>query len=378
MFRSLLLAALTIVISTGGVGSAVAGDPGSEVVSRVVLSWKERQKEVRTLSFQTQIDSFYPKGSLSQVMRQEGGAKIGPEFPPKDQRFQNETASWVVDFTGKRVRKEFAVTNPFYINDNCDLFPDCQVHIFVAGNYRLFRPRDRNPWMATDNKRERPDVFLYEDQSHQFLFEFTDLPVFWYAGGVTGKQVFASDMKRLDGVDRFTYRGEAERGGRHHFVLTTQEQEASTIVREFWVDAHPPHLIRFCRAREGETVHWQLEASYREGELFPASWTHTQYQSPDYKAFTTRTFRVQSVSVNQPIPESSFDNTLQEGMVAFDVGRNGAYQVNRDGSLSPYNEESFRPNRWWRYGLGVTAAVLGLVLFVLLWRYRSSRSAEKP
>ena len=52
--------------------------------------------------------------------------------------------------------------------------------------------------------------------------------------------------------------------------------------------------------------------------------------------------------------------------------------MNRDGSLSPYNEESFRPNRWWRYGLGVTAAVLGLVLFVLLWRYRSSRSAEKP
>ncbi len=344
----------------------------TEIVSRIVSSWRTRQDAARSLVCRARVDSFYPKGSLSQELQLRADrGRIVPAYPANDVRYQNETAGWTIDFVGKpRVRKEFCVTNPFYTESTCVLQTDCQIHLFVDDKYRLFRPRDQNAWMGDENKRQRPDVFLYEDQSNGFMLDFSELPISWIVGGVTGQQVFPSDIKRLEPAGQFTYRSEVERGNTRCVVLTTREQQATTIVREFWVDSRPPYAIRLCRARQGETAHWQIEATYRDGEYTPTTWTYTQYNRPDYKQFTTKTFRIEQLIVNQPIQDHTFDNTLKEGMVVFDVARNDAFLADQDGALTVYREETSRLGRMVRYGLGVTAGVLGLVL---LWLWRRSR-----
>ena len=193
---------------------------------------------------------------------------------------------------------------------------------------------------------------LYKGASHSFLFSFSDLPLLWLAGGVSGQAVLPLQMQLLDGPEPFTYRGQAQKEGHDCVVLTVQEQHSGTAVREFWVDREKPYLIRYCRARDGDKVRWQLEADYKsqDGMDVPNEWTYTQYNHPG-KLFMRWTYHVREIKINPALPVGLFEKPLEPGQVAFDVEQNKALEVNRKGELVPLSpvgeNKSYLPILLW-------------------------------
>ena len=161
------------------------------------------------------------------------------------------------------MKKEYKITKPYFSEHARELAPEYALHLFNDKKYRLYKPKEQEPKVDPDAKGLRPDVMLYEGASHSFLFSFSDLPLLWLAGGVSGQAVLPLQMQLLDGPERFTYRGQAQKEGHDCVVLTVQEQHSGTAVREFWVDREKPYLIRYCRRVTGTRLGGNLRQTIR-------------------------------------------------------------------------------------------------------------------
>ena len=370
-------------------GSARGEQRPEELVRTIVEVWRARQAEVQTLTCEAAVDTFYPKGYVSGVWLVDQAlppdqanrlAKTVADIPEQEARFTDESYSWAFDFLNQRIRKEYQVTNDWYgpEHKDCYLAPSYSLRLFTDGKFTEFR---RYPERKTDALR--PDVNVYGGRAIEFLLDFTDLPLFWTAGGVSGEFPLPSRMKYLESPPRFTYRGEAKWKGKDCVILTTLEQNNPTTVREFWVGRDEPYPIHFCRARGGERINWQIDVEHRRDarqRLVPTRWTYTGYYllDPTNRLFYSRTFRVRQFQINPTLPAELFQKSLEPGMVVRDVEKNKNLQVMDDGSLGPYRRSPDAGERW----VGRVALWLGGAFFVflsvvvVLW-YRRRRLSVK-
>ena len=190
--------------------------------------------------------------------------------PDGDKHFVDEWCSWDIDFATQRIRKEYEVTNPWYHEGgDAELAADYSLHLFAENKYRLFRPKA----LSDEGSALAPDVTLFEGASHQFLLSFSDLPLLWLAGGVSGQCPVPKTMQYLDGIDRFSDRGRAEWDKHECVIITVPEQKSKTTVREFWVGPEKPYPIYCCRPRNGDSVNWQIDVTYQERRrAYRAGW----------------------------------------------------------------------------------------------------------
>jgi hypothetical protein len=348
-----------------------------DLVESIRAVWKERQSHIKAVTCSARVDSFYPKGLLTD-MWVPGQTKPyeGEPLPKEDTRFTEESASWAIDFMAKNVRKEQLITNP-----SCDLtarmfFADYQLHLFHDGKYKLFRPKENYPKIPERSGILTPDVWLYEGASHMFLFQFPDLPLLWLGGGVNGQQPQPLHMEHIDNLERFSYRGEAQRKGHNCVVLSVPEGASKTAVREFWVGSEAARPIYYCCAREGKRVYWQLDVEYRDQDhsLVPAKWEYTQYNHPG-ELFFQNTYSVQRLEINPRLPADLFEKRLEPGQVAFVVEKNRAFEVDPQGRLVPLKEPPRkRKTTTFLPWVGVILALA--VVFILAWRYFRKRAAR--
>ncbi len=203
---------------------------------------------------------------------------------------------------------------------------------------------------------------LFENASHQFLLSFSDLPLLWVAGGVNGKDPLPNRMNHLENAARFSYRGEAQ--WKHHncVVLSIQEQDSNTAVREFWVGIEKDYPIHSCRARNGNNIYWQLEVDYinQDAHLIPNVWSYTGYVRRS-KLFYKLTYKIQHININLSIPTETFEKKLEPGMVGFLVEKNTPIEVDRKGGLIPLGAgeaRRFSPILLW--GVSVFALAIGV------------------
>jgi hypothetical protein len=355
------------------------------VPRKLVSAWQTRQDKVRTVVCSTVVESFYPRGFLTRQAASIAGMEAPPADaavdPPSDLRVTEEPCFWVLDFGGNRVRKEYRLTKPhFYGGEGQELAPEYALHLWNGGKYRMFRPRDTYSERSRATGALTPDVVLYEGASHQFLLWFSDLPLLWQAGGISGEYPRPATMNNLAKPEKFLFRGEAAWAGKECVVLTAQEQDSTTTVREFWVGREPPHPIYCCRARDGDVASWQIEVEYRQqGEhTVPASWTYTEYaSSADPSLFFRKTFRVQELQINAPVTAEQFEKKLEPAMVVFHVEKNSPFQVRPDGSLGPYAPHSAETLQGSRRVWFLVAGILVPVIILVLAR-RSLRQSRAP
>lgn len=293
---------------------------------------------------------------------------------------KGESASWALDFQGGRARKEWRLTRPNLLTAHakeCSMVLTTGIKIFADNKFRHFRPRDGS-WTDEEraNKALAPDVTVYDEYSHQAFFSFGDLPLLWYAGGVTGRYPLPDQMRELDAPKRFSFRGQTEYNGRKCFVLTVPDQgEEGGAVRELYVDTQPPHLIYSERARQNNHVFWTIEAKYHlvDGQQVLKEWKHTEFCPTVDKIGNVVTYHVDRFAVNEPIPDSVFDLSLKPGSVVFHVGKNDVFAVNTQGELVPYRGASSRvqiARRWLWAGLGLVTVLC--VALLVWWRVRRS------
>ncbi len=366
------LIALTSLVSRPGLVGAQGGQ--QDKIRAVVAEWKKRQARVNTLVCSAKVESFYPKGYLSTRFTPEKGAEAKNEpSPGEDMRLTNEPISWEIDFASARVRKEYKVTRPYDRGDDSELAHEYALHLLKDGKYRLFRPRDTYPEKSRQGGLA-PDVTLYEQASHAFLLSFTDLPLLWTAGGVSGEYPLPDRMKHLAEPSRFSHRGEAQWEGQPCMILTIQEQDNPKAVREYWVGVQPPYPILFCKARSGNDVRWQQDIRYttRDDVLVPAEWTYTEYNRGG-KTFSRHKYVVEKMEINAPLSADRFEKSLEPGTVAFSVPKNTPYGVMEDGTLGPVGDRP-SPRGWvgilaW---VGLGAAVV--LVTALVWRRRRAGS----
>lgn len=239
-----------------------------QIVRDIVSAWKAKHSEVKTIVCQATVDAFIPAGGYTnQSLIWVPEYKDIPPYPKEDTWVKGESASWALDFQGGRARKEWRLTRPNLLTAHakeCSMVLTTGIKIFADKKFRHFRPRDGS-WTDEEraNKALAPDVTVYDEYSHQAFFSFGDLPLLWYAGGVTGRYPLPDQMRELDAPKRFNFRGQTEYNGRKCFVLTVPDQgEEGGAVRELYVDTQPPHLIYSERARQNNHVFWTIEAKY--------------------------------------------------------------------------------------------------------------------
>jgi hypothetical protein len=379
---------LIVCIGIGGLMSATAfaeedkiADKGKEGLLRdIFAAWKERPTRLRTLVCSAGVETFYPRGWMPDYEDREGKAKWGDRMlPEKDTRFTADSSSWAFDFAKERVRIESHLTGTWGMPGDQEFHVSHGLHLFKDGIYSKYYPGQ------SEQERHDPrtgalraDALIGRQMDSKDMFSFAELPFLWSAGGVNGKYPVPTEMHYLEDPERFIYRGEVVWNQRRCVVLSIQEQESSTAVREFWVDAEPPYLIRSCRSRDGDRPMDQIDVDYREqdGLDLPAKWTFRVDNWPFGQLFMTRTYTVQNMRVNVPLPDDLFTKTLEPGMIVRAPETDdtfGTFEVDRDGSLVPLG--SARSKSHWHYvvawsGIGL-ALVVGTVLGWLRRRHRS-------
>jgi hypothetical protein len=335
---------------------------------------------VKTIICQATVDTFIPQGGYTnQTMIWKPQYKDAPPYPKEDTWIKGESTSWAIDFEAGRARKEWRLTRPRQLTaggKECGMVPTTGIAIFADKKFREFRPRDDN-WTDAEraNKASTPDAYVYDDHAHQFYFTFSDLPLLWYAGGVTGLYPSPDQMRELDAPKRFSLRGQIEHNGRKCFVLTVPDQGSPTDVRELYVDVEPPHLIHSERSRGDQQVSWIIEAKYHVvgGRQVLKEWKHTEFCPTVDKIGSVVTYHVDRFAVNEPIPESAFDLSLKPGDVVFHAGNNGVFEVGEQGELAPYTGASSRvqiARRWLWAGLGLVTVLC--IAWLVWWRVRRS------
>jgi hypothetical protein len=369
-----MLAALLALLAGGGRLAAGEAQRHEEDLRRILAAWQARQTQVQGLTCKAKVESFYPRGYLSDQaeFHTDVPAKLPnpPVYPEEDVRIADGPCSWSLDFANARIRKEAQLTKPYFRSgDDYELIPDYGLHLFRDGKYRLFRTKDRQSREPAEPGVLSPDVYLYESASHQFLLWFSDLPLLWLGGGVTGRYPLPTAMRRLDAAQRFTVQGLAQWQGIECLVLTVQEQESPSSVREFWVHLAPPYPIHLCRAKNGDVVSWQLEVKYRNQaqQLVPETWTYDEYsvgKTPGL--FSRRTYQVEEFQLNPALEAQEFEKRLEPGTTAFHVEKNNAFQVRPDGSLGPLSPRDPSTSRgsvrYWILGGSLFALLLAVVL----------------
>jgi hypothetical protein len=379
---SKLLVCIGIGVVLSAPAFAEADEGKGELVRDIVGAWKARQSQVRTLTCSTEVETFYPRGWMQDAeLDPRAKAKWGDRVvPEEDTRFTGESCSWAFDFAKQRVRKESTLTGPWGMPGDQVFHKSHDLQFFKDGSASGFHPGQ------TEGERHDPktgalrvDAALGEEGGDDMFLSFEDLPLLWCAGGVNGRYPRPTEMLYLEEPGRFTYRGEVLWKERRCVVLAVREQESSTSVREYWVDAEPPYLIRSCRSRDGDLPFFQIDVEYRDALAFPTSWTLRAYNCPfGGKLFKTMTFSVRNREVNAALPEEFFSKALEPGMIV-QTSRNETLEVANDGSLVPlrlvYPPGGQRVHFlvWWG-GIGLVLLVVGTGF---AWR-RHRRSKPVP
>jgi hypothetical protein len=368
-----------ITLAAGGDGPPTpAPDPqaGRAIVEKMVAAWAEANRSVRTLDCRASVETLFPKGALSQERNDELGPndphRVQTPVPPEDVRTTGGTSRWALDFGGPRIRKEYRRKEAYYnLGDLPEIQDSHHIAIFAGGKFREFRPREGN----ADPSAAHPgvpttDAMLFEDRSPQFLLDFTDVPVFWVAGSVTGRLLLPNRMKVLEPPAAFTYRGNGDYKSHKCHIVTLPDQNSKTSVVEYWVGAEPGFPIYFCRAKERQTVYWQIDAEYQTKAGAPAlsAWTFTQFKRPTQRIYLASTYRITELQINPDLSADLFDHNPKAGSVVFSVPDNSYKQVRSDLSLAPYVPPS--ASRWkWPVIIGAVL-VIGLITFYAWYRRR--------
>jgi len=363
-------------------------DP-QQIIQQMLLAWKEPNASVRTLNCRVSVESFYPKGCLSAEHNRgaDNQDRINELIPDKDTRITDGMIHWAIDFDGTRIRKVVRNRTPrFQQNARPDLSPEHTIHIFANKKYRVFRPRADN-WTEKEreDKSTHPDVHFYEGQASEFLLTFSELPLIWAAGGVSGKLLLPGRMKLLDGPEQWTYLGEGEVRGNKCHLLSVPNQDSKSSVLEFWVGREPHYPIYVCRAKikEMDWIPWQLDVEYErsQGRQKLAAWTYTEYESPTRnvpvpKVQWAHTYRVVELLSNPSLADDLFDHRPSKGMVVFHAPDNRHYEVAADGSLVPWSpKDKSSGARRWLYIISGIVLALCLIFAVRAWRRKTNQAS---
>ncbi len=356
-----------------------------DLVRNILASWKARQSQVQTLTCSTEVDTFYPRGWMPDLEADPRvKAKWGDrKFPEEDTWFKEDSCFWAFDFVQERVRIESRLMGPWGGGDHQKFHPSHDLRLFKDGIFTRFHPgQTEQERHDPDTGALRVDAAVGRRGDSSLMFSSAELPLMWSAGGVSGRSPAPTELHYLEAPARFSYRGEVSLNQRRCVVLSVQEQQSTTAVREFWVDVEPPHPIRSCRIRDGDAPICQIDVEYRnrDGLDLPAKWTNRAYNYPLGQLFMARTYKVRDMKVNVPLADDLFTKAFDPGTIVRVPDANGDYgtfEVERDGSLVPLGSGSSR-SHWFSIVLwsGIGLALAGVL--VRSWWRRRHRTVSGP
>ncbi|GIW91938.1 MAG: hypothetical protein KatS3mg109_2370 [Pirellulaceae bacterium] len=342
MARITWLAALHMLVVIGAARTYAQEQPDSTaLVERIMATWHSRQNAIKTLRASATVDSFISKGYASSIHFYKG-----EPIPTQDVWYRGQWQSWEIDLAARRFRKEFCKAmicadetarskNPLQIVPMVYhrlLFSDDKATL-------VLRPEDGN-W-GTHNDGFRQHVLF--DYAPGFVIWPEDLPLFWFAGGITGQWPSPSQMPRLDRPEEYIVHHRTRWHDRNCVILRVRNHRSRDSVREFWVDDEEPHvvyrsqIVRF--ADNGERVEQRTDIEYQEGQgrQVPVKWTYTEFwclASPGEVFTRSETFTIQQIEINTPLDPDLFKVQLKPGMgVIYGRDRPGRYVVDLSGKL---------------------------------------------
>jgi hypothetical protein len=344
-------------------GAALAGSAGQErLLSKVLEGWDSRRASVQSLECSASVDTYYPADGLAKGV------------PSRDLKLSDERVRWLLHFPTVRLRKESGLTVPIFVQgkEGAPFHKDVTVQTFLDGHFRLFRPRDRNPWQG------KGGYDLSENGSAGTMLGFEDLPILWVAGLVSGRYPTPMQLGRPLVPAEWKWGGEVERNGTSLYRLITPEQGSSLAVREFLLGKDAPYPISHCEARRGKQVYWQLRVEYirQDGSPRPSVATCTLYESRSARLRHQRTYRFQEFKLNPHIGDEEFDEPLKPGMLVRYHRKHGLFRVDENGGVVPLVVGESATRSW--SVIVVPVAIVSAVLLAAWFRrrWRCGRSTK--
>lgn len=216
-------------------------------VERIVETWNARRKQAGTWRYVAQGKQFMPKGGISNPPSPFGlvpeNGEILPPLPPEDKVFE-ESFTWVLDLTGRRVRKEHEGFHPFPTIVTFD--------------------GDRSYYLSLfDEKRRKSDQIAVLTISPSSLhFEPHDFPVLFDRGIIPQHCVDVRKIKEpIRGVE-FTASRRTTAFNDVECVVLQRVLPQLDGHDEFIVDASNEHRILAWRFYMRERLQFSLDISY--------------------------------------------------------------------------------------------------------------------
>lgn len=346
--------------------AANAKEP-QEILASIEAAWRKSQREIHSIQCSGRMSSTYPKGGLTSSLSKVAPPKEG--VPEKDLHFDDQQFRWVIDFDNLKLRRESAFVVPrFTVGSPTVAFEkEVGIDLFSNNEYRYVRERGANPWLEKKNWEVK-----ISPAGLPFI-GFDALPILWIAGCMSTEPPRPKSLKSIDNLARWSFRGEAVRNGESLFVITMPEGQSSSVIRELWVSKELPHRVHFCNVRTPRGVPWQLEVSYQASNavLVPASIKYTEFDYPRTAVRYHGTYTFNEFLINESFNESVFDHSLKPGMTVSYHAKRGLFEVARDGTIVPYQEQ--RDNRGLFLRILIVVAFCVVAASLVWWLLRRRR-----
>jgi hypothetical protein len=379
---TLLLFWKTVLVVFLGFGTAMSSGQAAERgepqvdLKRILADWQGRQASLASVRYEVTGKGIVPKGRYTGSSYLPASVR-GETLPPEDYVYEKKL-TWVVDFIGNRLRKDFKEEE--FNGDVGRFVPSRAIYIYDGAMTKRYFPKEENQIDGQPPDFRIPELGLVKN-GNTITYTPADYPIFLAQGIVGLVEVMSlvpgpeKVLLPLENLD-IKVLGSRFLQGKECLALRVRRGKRTPYVDELWVDAsHRSAIVRIDLYAD-EDLTARVDIDYGEGGDLPTRWTFTQFKGDRGEISFSEWFRVDRVERNPELDPADFDVSLRPGMVVRTADVNGDvssnhtardYRVASDGkTLVALDDDA---PRGWPWVTVIAVLVIGIAGFAVVARW---------
>jgi hypothetical protein len=375
---SLLLFRKTALVVFLGFGTAMSSGQAAERgeppvdLKRILAEWQGRQASLTSVRYEVTGKGVVPKGKYTGSPHLPALVR-GETLPPEDYVYETKL-TWLVDFIGNRLRKDFKEEQ--FNGDVRKFVPSRAIFIYDGAMTKRYFPKEENQIEGQARDPLIPELGLVQN-GNTITYTPADYPIFLAQGIVglieplslvPGPEKVLLPLENLD----IKILGPRFLQGKECLALRVRRGKRTPYVDELWVDSsHRSAIIRMDLYADDDLTA-RVDIEYREGGDLPTRWTFTQFKGERGAIGLSECFEVDRVEINPALEQADFDIALRPGMIVRMADVNAGvsasstvrdYRVASDGTtLVPLDDAA---QGGWRLGPLTAVLVIGITGFAI-------------
>lgn len=320
---------LSAIICLGVWASSGLADEGQ--LQNAFKAWQKSQVGKKTARFELTAECFVAKEAYINIDNEK-------RFPEQDERFTQKIELYL-DFANHRSRRK--CVRKIYNLMTEEYEHEVLVNLFNGTDYTEYMPRKENLALNANFPKFTPELLLYGTKRTTHFFRAEEVPILLSFGFVP-VEIVEPDLKPL-ALDK----------GRYEIVPHPNRDESTLVIRvanralqkhtDFCVDPAKGFGVTRISKYSGGSEYWRAEIQLKPaGDVWvPESWRIVS-TLVDGRLESEQKIHVTSMAFDEAMPDSLFEQIVEEGMVVIDQRTNTHYIAAKPGEKNVPVSEAIR------------------------------------